>query len=67
MPSTSKKLMLAVLPGVAETFTRFLRPKTLLSREDLPTLERPATATSGVVGSGSCSTVPYEASKRASW
>ena len=58
MPSTSKKLMLAVLPGVAETFTSPLRPKSLLSSEDLPTLERPATATSGVVEAGSCATVP---------
>jgi hypothetical protein len=65
MPSASKKFTLAVLPGCDETFASALRPSSLLSSDDLPTLERPTKATSGVVGAGSPSTVPYEAMKRA--
>ena len=65
MPSASKKFTLAVLPGCDETFARALRPSSLLRSDDLPTLERPTKATSGVVGAGSPFTVPYEAMKRA--
>lgn len=50
--------MVAVLPGVDDTFARPLRYMSLLSSDDLPTFERPAKETSGPVDAGSCSEVP---------
>jgi hypothetical protein len=58
MPSTSKKLMFAVRPGVLETLARALRPTSLLSSDDLPTFERPAKETSGSSASGMLAAVP---------
>ena len=55
--------MVAVLPGVCETFANPLRLNSLLMSEDLPTLERPANDTSGKVDSGSWFETPNERSK----
>ena len=52
MPSASKKLMLAVLPGVLDTLTRPLRLNSLFMMDDLPTLERPTKLTSGQIDGG---------------
>ena len=49
---TSKKLISFVRPGVWLTRANALRRTSLLIRLDLPTFERPANATSGMVGSG---------------
>ena len=54
----AKKLIVVVLPGLEETFTRSLRPNNLFMSEDLPTLERPTKAISGRSLLGSCSAVP---------
>src|ERR1700742_2310517 len=43
---SSKKISSWVRPGVCEVRARLLRPVSALMREDLPTLERPAKATS---------------------
>ena len=45
--------MVAVLPGVDETFASPLRYISLLSSDDLPTFDRPANDTSGRTDSGS--------------
>ncbi len=49
-----KKLMARVRPGVEETCACF-DPRSAFSRLDLPTLERPRNAISGMVGAGKCS------------
>jgi hypothetical protein len=49
-----KKLMERVLPGVEETCACF-EPRSAFRRLDLPTLERPRKAISGMVGGGKCS------------
>jgi len=41
--------MVAVLPGVCDTFASPLRLNSLFSSDDLPTFERPANAISGMV------------------
>ena len=64
-PSTSKKLIFAVLPGTLETRASCFLPISLFKREDLPTFERPTKATSGGSGEGSCEIAPYDASYRA--
>lgn len=48
-----KKLMARVRPGVADTLAIF-DPRSALSRLDLPTLERPRKAISGMEGAGNC-------------
>ena len=50
--------MVAVLPGVDDTFARPLRYMSLLSSDDLPTFDRPAKDTSGPVEGGSWADVP---------
>ena len=47
-----KKLISWVRPGVELIFTRRLRFKRVLIREDLPTLERPVKAISGKTAEG---------------
>ena len=47
-----KKLIVWVRPGVELVFTKFLRPNNIFIREDLPTLERPENAISGLSGGG---------------
>src|SRR4051794_23877185 len=47
-----KKLISFVKPGVAETFASPFFPARTLSREDLPTLDRPINANSGKVSGG---------------
>ena len=49
----SKKLSSRVRPGVFDARARSRVPVSALMSEDLPTLERPAKAISGVAGSGS--------------
>jgi len=49
-----EKLMSCVRPGVWLVFARFFRPTSVLINEDLPTLERPTKATSGIVAGGYC-------------
>ena len=49
----AKKLMARVRPGVEETLA-CLESSSALSRLDLPTLERPRKATSGMDGAGNC-------------
>ena len=44
--------MSCVLPGLPEVFARFLRSQMLFIKEDLPTLERPINAYSGVFSFG---------------
>src|SRR5215475_1160599 len=51
----SKKISSWVRPGVCEVRARLLRPVNALMREDLPTLERPAKATSMAPIGGSVS------------
>src|SRR3954469_25384886 len=46
-----KKLIVRVRPGVELTCASF-PPASALSREDFPTLDRPANAISGTVGAG---------------
>ena len=65
--SVGKKLIVVVLPGLAETFTRPLRLKSLFISEDLPTLERPAKDTSGLTQGGSCEGVPYAPANLTCW
>ena len=55
---TLKKLMVVVLPGVEDTFTRPLRLKILFMMEDLPTLDLPTKVISGLRDVGTCSMVP---------
>src|SRR5687768_16971666 len=45
-PSISKQLRSCVRPGVLDTLARALRLPRALMSDDLPTLERPTTATS---------------------
>lgn len=47
-----KKLIKRVRPGVELVFTRCLRFRRALIREDFPTLERPANAISGKTAEG---------------
>src|SRR5262249_52593616 len=54
-PGISKKISSWVRPGVCEVRARLLRPVSALMREDLPTLERPAKATSSPAIGGSVS------------
>src|SRR5579871_5852804 len=54
-PGTSKKISSCVRPGVCEVRARLLRPVSALMSEDLPTLERPAKATSAPAIGGSVS------------
>ena len=61
----AKKLIVAVFPGVCETFASPLWSQSLLSSDYFPTLERPAKAISGSVDSGSWAEVPYDRSKAA--
>src|SRR4051812_21652099 len=49
---TLKKLTSRVRPGVLLTRANFFRRMSRLSSDDLPTLDRPANAISGSVGSG---------------
>ena len=56
--------MVAVLPGVCDTFARPLRLNSLFSNDDLPTLDRPENATSGAVEGVSCADVPNDRSNR---
>lgn len=49
----AKKLMARVRPGVEETLAWF-EPSSAFSRLDLPTLERPRKAISGMEGAGNC-------------
>src|SRR6185312_13977216 len=51
----SKKISSWVRPGVCEVRARLLRPVSALMREDLPTLDRPAKATSVAPIGGSIS------------
>src|SRR2546430_5060503 len=51
----SKKISSWVRPGVCEVRARLLRPVSALMRLDLPTLERPANATSMLAIGGSVS------------
>ena len=44
--------MSRVFPGVADVFARAVRPVSMFIREDLPTLERPMKAYSGMFPSG---------------
>lgn len=48
-----KKLMERVRPGVEDTLACF-EPRRAFSRLDLPTLERPRKAISGIAGVGNC-------------
>lgn len=45
--------MARVRPGVAETFANF-EPRSAFNKLDLPTLERPRKAISGMDGAGNC-------------
>src|SRR5438270_7643765 len=51
-PFSSKKLSSCVRPGVRDMRASVLRPVSALISDDLPTLERPATAISGNVAGG---------------
>ena len=55
--------MVAVLPGVWDTFASPLRLNSLFRSDDLPTFDRPANAISGRVEAGSCDDVPNDRSK----
>ena len=55
--------MVAVLPGVWDTFAKALRLNSLFKSDDLPTFERPANAISGTVEGGSCDEMPNDRSK----
>src|SRR6478736_4066972 len=52
-PFSSKKLSSCVRPGVRDMRASVLRPVSALISDDLPTLERPATAISGKLAGGS--------------
>ena len=56
--------MVAVLPGVWDTFARPLRLNSLFKSDDLPTFDRPENATSGAVEGVSCAEVPNDRSNR---
>src|SRR5438105_15403497 len=62
----AKKMSSRVRPGVCEVRASALRPVSALIRLDLPTLERPANATSAPAMAGSASTEPAAAAKRQS-
>jgi len=57
--------MVPVLPGVPLTLANPFRFNNLLINEDLPTLERPEKTISGIVESGSWSSLPAANSKQA--
>ncbi len=59
-----KKISSCVRPGVREVRARLLRPVSALSRLDLPTLERPASAISVPRAAGSEAGEPAAATKR---
>ncbi len=61
-----KTLMPRVQPGVDEVRTSFFRATSVLIRLDFPTFDRPANATSAMMGGGSCSSALAEARKSAS-
>ena len=50
--------MVAVLPGVDDTFASPFRNMSLFSSDDLPTFDRPENDTSGALLAGSWAAVP---------
>ena len=54
--------MVAVLPGVCDTFANPLRLNSLFNRDDLPTFDRPENATSGIVDGSNWADVPNDRS-----
>ena len=61
----SKWLIVRVLPGFLDVLAMSLRLVSMFTSDDLPTLDRPMTATSGCLGGGQSFTLTHACMKRA--
>src|SRR6185369_7720322 len=62
-----KKLIKRVLPGTWLVLTSCLRWTSMFNRDDLPTLERPATAIWGMLSAGNSGGPEAEVTNSAEW